>query len=315
MYSKLALIGAVLGGAAIVGFQASRGGFGADGTEAPPSQPTAARTNVAETPPAVDPAAALAAADAERLRLNEALSAAEAEAARLAADLAARDAAAVPAADALAQRDAEFARLEVALLEQSAEIARLTDALAQRDTEIARLLDEAKVLEASRILPVIGPARVVPAAAGTGPGTDAATTPGAEGLDEQLALAKEAPLPRPEAAAPMPLAEVHFDMGSATLSPGAEARARDAAAALAAMDLAKIRITGHSDTIGSAAANLALSRARAEAVAAILVASGLPAERIEIEAFGQDEAVLPVPTGAGVAEPLNRCVGIWPVAA
>jgi outer membrane protein OmpA-like peptidoglycan-associated protein len=55
-----------------------------------------------------------------------------------------------------------------------------------------------------------------------------------------------------------------------------------------------------------------LSRARAEAVAAVLVAAGVPADLIDVEAFGETEDMLPVPTPPGVSEPLNRCVGIFP---
>ncbi len=326
MSSKLALIGMVLAAIAVIGFQATRGGLTSPATQplaqtAPQSGPAeetgAPDTAQAPAPaPAEDPASALARADAERLRLEDALARAQDEAARLTDLLSARDAepAAASGPDlkaALASRDAELARLNVALLAQSTEIARLRDDLAAREADLARILDEGEKL-AALAQPAMAPAR-----------------PPKQPLDEVLAALKGAPLPRPEGvaarasegtgpvrpAAPAPLAEVHFDMGSATLSPGAEARARLAAAALLPMDVERIRVTGHSDTVGSGAANLALSRARAEAVADVLVAAGIPRDRLEIAAFGQDFDVLPFPTGTGVPEPLNRCVGIWPVAA
>ena len=57
-----------------------------------------------------------------------------------------------------------------------------------------------------------------------------------------------------------------------------------------------------------------LSRARAEAVAAALVAAGLPAERIEIAPRGQARRRAADPHRVGVSEPLNRCAGIFVVA-
>lgn len=305
MYTRLALLGAVLGGAAVIGFQASRGGVESDpeaALDGPTASVLATVSEAAAPEPAPDLAAALSAAETERLRLEAALAEAEAEIARLDAALSARIAEEVSAA--MATRDAELARLEVALLEQTAEIARLTQALADRDADIARLLDMAKATALT--LPPLAPLR-----AGAAP----LPRPGTEALDAEMAALKDVPIPRPVRAGEMPLAEVHFDMGSSTLSPGAEARAREAAAVLAGMAFEKIRVTGHSDTTGNPRANLALSRARAEAVAAVLTDAGLPADRIEIEAFGPEADVLPVRTGAGVPEPLNRCVGIWPVLA
>ena len=52
----------------------------------------------------------------------------------------------------------------------------------------------------------------------------------------------------------------------------------------------------------------AAAEARARADADILIAAGLPAEMIEIDAMGEADA--PVATDDGVAEPLNRCAEI-----
>ncbi len=109
-----------------------------------------------------------------------------------------------------------------------------------------------------------------------------------------------------------PLAEVHFEMGSARLSPGGLARAAAAAVTLAEMPLERIRLVGYADRTGSPARNRALAERRAEAVAAFLIANGLPADRIETEGM-VDAADLPVATGPGVSEPLNRSVAIIPV--
>jgi outer membrane protein OmpA-like peptidoglycan-associated protein len=111
------------------------------------------------------------------------------------------------------------------------------------------------------------------------------------------------------------LAEIHFETASARLTPGARQRAEAAAAALAGLAPEAIRVTGHADRTGPNAVNERLSRARAEAVAEVLIAAGIPAERISVAAFGAEPDHLPVPTDRGVSEPLNRCVAIWVEAA
>ncbi len=108
-----------------------------------------------------------------------------------------------------------------------------------------------------------------------------------------------------------PIAEVHFELNSAKLTPGALMRAREAADRLQTMKFSKIRISGHTDTTGNVGRNRALSNARAEAVAEIFVQSGLSRQMIEIVGFGETYDMLPVSTGDGISEPLNRCVGIF----
>jgi hypothetical protein len=71
---------------------------------------------------------------------------------------------------------------------------------------------------------------------------------------------------------------------------------------------ARITVTGHTDTSGSAAYNLQLSQRRAETVAAEMIRQGVPAS--EIETIGRGEEDLLVPTADGVREPRNRRVVI-----
>ena len=108
-----------------------------------------------------------------------------------------------------------------------------------------------------------------------------------------------------------PITEVHFELNSARLTPGALQRAREAAGRLQNMTFSKVRIAGHTDTTGSASQNQALSSARAEAVADIFVQAGLSREMIEIVGFGETQDMLPISTADGISEPLNRCVGIY----
>lgn len=76
-----------------------------------------------------------------------------------------------------------------------------------------------------------------------------------------------------------------------------------------------VKVTGFADPAevrGDAAAARRLGLARAEAVARVLVAGGLPETRLTVEAG--DPQVLLIPAGSGVAEPANRRVEILPVA-
>lgn len=107
-----------------------------------------------------------------------------------------------------------------------------------------------------------------------------------------------------------PIAEVHFELNSAELTPGGQLRAQQAAERVSKMKVAKIRIVGLTDRSGSDRYNDALSKARAEAVASVFVQSGLSRRVIEVVGMGETHYMLPISTGDGVSEPLNRCVGI-----
>lgn len=71
-------------------------------------------------------------------------------------------------------------------------------------------------------------------------------------------------------------------------------------------EVPRIVLSGHTDTTGSADYNLRLSERRANAVAAELVARGVPAEALETTWYGETQ--LRVPTGDQVREPQNRRV-------
>jgi hypothetical protein len=101
---------------------------------------------------------------------------------------------------------------------------------------------------------------------------------------------------------------VFFATDEATLSPDAVRVIDEAAAAYQQTGAAEITVTGHTDTVGSAAYNLALSERRAEAVASELISRGVPAT--DIVTIGRGEEDLLVPTADGVSEPRNRRVEI-----
>jgi outer membrane protein OmpA-like peptidoglycan-associated protein len=114
------------------------------------------------------------------------------------------------------------------------------------------------------------------------------------------------------AAAPAPAAAktylVFFDWDKSELTPRATAIIAQAAANSKIQSKTTLDVSGYTDTSGTAVYNAGLSERRAQAVAAQLVADGVPAAVIEIHAYG--ETHLLVPTGPGVREPQNRRVEI-----
>jgi hypothetical protein len=101
---------------------------------------------------------------------------------------------------------------------------------------------------------------------------------------------------------------VFFPTDEATLSPDAARVVDEAAAEYQQTGVAQIVVTGHTDTVGSAAYNLALSERRAAMVADELIRRGVPAT--DIVTVGRGEEDLLVPTADGVDEPRNRRVEI-----
>jgi len=79
-------------------------------------------------------------------------------------------------------------------------------------------------------------------------------------------------------------------------------------AEIAKRPIADVIVIGHTDSVGSDAANDALSRQRAEVVRAAFAVRGLAADKVVT--IGRGKRELAVPTGDGVAEPRNRRVEI-----
>jgi outer membrane protein OmpA-like peptidoglycan-associated protein len=115
------------------------------------------------------------------------------------------------------------------------------------------------------------------------------------------------PPPPPPAVAP-PSFMVFFDWDRSNLSQQALVTIKQAADAFKAKGSARITATGHTDTSGPEAYNMALSLRRANAVKDALVREGVPAQAITV--IGRGESQLLVPTADGVREPQNRRVEI-----
>jgi outer membrane protein OmpA-like peptidoglycan-associated protein len=104
---------------------------------------------------------------------------------------------------------------------------------------------------------------------------------------------------------------VNFENGSAELTPQAVVALDRLGAALSDAKLAsyRFRVEGHTDTVGTASENLALSQQRAEAAVQYLSSKfGIPADRLQPVGMGFEELL--VPTKAGVPEPRNRRVRV-----
>ena len=101
---------------------------------------------------------------------------------------------------------------------------------------------------------------------------------------------------------------VFFDFNKSDLTPQAVSIVNQAAANAGPAKVTQLTVTGHTDTVGSDAYNMRLSRRRAESVAAQLEKDGIPSSEIAIVAKGKRDLL--VPTADGVKEPQNRRVQI-----
>jgi outer membrane protein OmpA-like peptidoglycan-associated protein len=219
-------------------------------------------------------------------------------------------AASSPAPDAgeagfqLGPRLAELDRVNRMLADRTAELDALIAALEERrapdmDASLALAVPEAKPLadfpaldaEIGKIQAVLHATRPI--------------------APEAITVLAAAAAPEATAPARAELTVVLFDSGSATLTIGGQIRVMAAAQMISEAGAARVRIEAHTDTAGPASSNEALAAARAEAVAAVFLAAGLPDERIEIAALGERSAQLPIATPDGVSEPLNRRVAIY----
>lgn len=102
---------------------------------------------------------------------------------------------------------------------------------------------------------------------------------------------------------------VYFEVNKSIVQPAMRSRLAEIARALsAAGDDSHLLIEGHTDADGSSEYNLELSRLRAEAVRSVLVAGGVPPDRIETQGYGETRPIASNRTATGKAQ--NRRVEI-----
>lgn len=99
---------------------------------------------------------------------------------------------------------------------------------------------------------------------------------------------------------------LYFKTGSATLAADDQKIIDDIAAAVKRRAAISVRISGHTDSTGSAALDMALSLERVKQVQALLLEHGVPPERVSTSYHGKGNPAVPTPDG--VAEPRNRRV-------
>ncbi len=101
---------------------------------------------------------------------------------------------------------------------------------------------------------------------------------------------------------------IFFDWDRAELTPRARDLVAEAVRNSGRVRHTRIEVSGYADRTGGAAYNRALSRRRAQNVAAEMQRTGVPAEVIDVHAYGDRRPA--VPTKTGVREPQNRRVEI-----
>jgi OmpA-OmpF porin, OOP family len=121
--------------------------------------------------------------------------------------------------------------------------------------------------------------------------------------------------PPPPAAAPAPTsqkvtfaADAFFDFDKSVLKPEAKAKLDDLVSKTKAVNLEVIIAVGHTDNVGTDAYNQKLSVARAEAVKAYLVSTGVEKNRVYTEGKGEKQPIADNKTAEGRAK--NRRVEI-----
>lgn len=102
--------------------------------------------------------------------------------------------------------------------------------------------------------------------------------------------------------------QVYFDTNKSEIDARGQQIANNVAYVVANTDTTRVTIIGKTDRVGSPAANLALSKKRADAVRNSLIKAGVPESRIEMSWTGESKQV--VATVDEADERLNRVVDI-----
>ena len=93
--------------------------------------------------------------------------------------------------------------------------------------------------------------------------------------------------------------DLYFETGSSKLRPDSSAKLKEFAAALPTSGDTHVMVNGYTDNVGSAASNMRLSEARANAVTADLERMGIAADRLTIQGFGKENPIADNSTAQG----------------
>ena len=93
--------------------------------------------------------------------------------------------------------------------------------------------------------------------------------------------------------------DVVFESGSSRLTSSASQSLISLASALQRVPNARVRVVGHTDNVGPASANLALSRGRAQSVANAMLTLGASSEQLVVEGRGESSPIESNRTAAG----------------
>lgn len=124
--------------------------------------------------------------------------------------------------------------------------------------------------------------------------------PPAKAEPAKVEPAPEAPAPAPAVAKVELTDKIEFLNGSATLTAKSKLVLDDVAKSIAKQpQIELVEIEGHTDAIGSAPANKALSQARAETVRGYLVSAGIDKARLSTHGYGQEKPIAENTTAEG----------------
>ncbi|HVX67504.1 MAG TPA: OmpA family protein [Bryobacteraceae bacterium] len=127
-------------------------------------------------------------------------------------------------------------------------------------------------------------------------------------VEQQLEATAEAWTSTLEKSGRISVYGINFDTGKATLKPESEAVLAKLQEVLQNNPEWHVLVEGHTDNVGTSAANLALSKQRAEAVVAWLVAKGIEKPRLSAAGYGDKRPAADNNTDEGRAK--NRRVDI-----
>jgi OOP family OmpA-OmpF porin len=124
--------------------------------------------------------------------------------------------------------------------------------------------------------------------------------------------AEPPPPPKPDPCTQLVRLEgVKFAYNESELDPSAGAILDETIAALQGCPEKRVRLSAHTDSVGSEPYNDALSQRRADSVRAYLVSRGIDASRIEARGFGESSPIADNSTDEGRAQ--NRRVELEPI--